>query len=67
MYSNSDMICKMIREKGFTLAQVAELMDDCKTLYANINLNRWTKRTLKKVGDIIGADLSMWVTSGRKR
>lgn len=65
MYSNSDMVCKIIREKGFTLAQVAELMNDCKGLYRSINLNRWTRRTIKKVGDIIGADLSMWVNSDR--
>lgn len=62
MVTSSDMIVRVIKYKKFTVAQVSDMLDDCGSIYRSINTNRWTKKYLKKIGDIIGEDLTIYAT-----
>lgn len=62
MVTSSDMIVRIIKYKKFTVAQVNDMLDDGGSIYRSINLNRWTKKYLKKIGELIGEDLTIYAT-----
>jgi hypothetical protein len=63
MLSNSDLIVKIIRSKGFTPKQVKQAMGNNVQFYVAIRKNIWSTEILADVGRIIGEDLMQFVNA----
>ena len=63
MVTNSEIIARIIKSKGYKMTEVANLTGEASVFFSAYKKNRWTTRLLKLVGGIIGVDLTMYANS----
>lgn len=63
MYSNTDIIIKILKQNGYTLYDVYNLLGENRRVYTSAEENRWTRSMLQRISDKVGVDLTMYANS----
>ncbi len=63
MFTNSEIILQILKEKGMTLYDVREKLNGAGYVYENFKNNVFTAKFIKKLEEITGEDLSMFINT----
>lgn len=63
MFTNSEIILQILREKGITLYDVHTRLNNAGYVYENFKNNVFTAKFIKKLEEITGENLSMFINT----
>lgn len=61
MYTNSEIIKAILKEKGITVYDVHKKLNYAGYVYKSFDKNRFTEKFIRKLEEIVGEDLSMFI------
>lgn len=63
MYTNSEIIKGILKEKGLTVYDIHKKMNYAGCVYESFDKNRFTEKFIRKLEKIVGEDLSIFINS----
>lgn len=61
MFTNSEIIKGILEEKGFTLYDIHKKFNNAGYVYESFEKNRFTEKFIRKLENIVGEDLSIFI------
>ena len=67
MYTNTEIIEKVLASRGLTIYSVYIKMGRPRRIYESRESNRWTKAMLERMSEVAGVDLTPYANSESER
>lgn len=67
MFTNSEILKSIIKSKGFSIYDIYTKMGSKRSVYVAFEENRFTKKFINKLENIIGEDLSVFINSKEEK